>query len=114
MQFILFIKGQRLACGNLIFPKANLTAEKSGTLRTLYIHGMSPFSCFSLFPYVHMNSTYFPISGLLVSKIARSIINGSSGGIPRSGIPSGILWRNFSRNLFSLNSKPFDAALSTN
>ncbi|KYN05684.1 hypothetical protein ALC62_03339 [Cyphomyrmex costatus] len=42
-----------------------------------------------------------------------SRVNGSSGGIPSSVMPLRILVRNFSRNLFSLNSRPLEAALST-
>lgn len=63
--------------------------------------------------YVSIPSTYFPISGLSVSMSISSSVNGSSGGIPSSGMPLRIRARNFSRNLLSLNSRPFDAALST-
>lgn len=58
-------------------------------------------------------STYFPISGLSVSMSISSSVNGSSGGIPSSGIPLRIRTRNFSKNLRNLNSRPIDAALST-
>ncbi|KYN37644.1 hypothetical protein ALC56_07843 [Trachymyrmex septentrionalis] len=57
--------------------------------------------------------THFPISGLSVSMSISSRVNGSSGGIPSSAIPLRIRVRNFSRNLFSLNSRPIEAALST-
>lgn len=58
-------------------------------------------------------STYFPISGLSVSMSISSSVNGSSGGIPSSGMPLLIRARNFSKNLLNLNSRPIDAALST-
>lgn len=57
--------------------------------------------------------THFPISGLSVSMSISSSVNGSSGGIPSSGMPLRIRPRNFSRNLRSLNSNPLEAALST-
>ena len=53
---------------------------------------------------------YFPIS---LSMLISSSVNGSSGGIPSPGIPLRIRVRNFSRNLLSLNSRPFEATLST-